>query len=83
MAENLTIELPFAALTDLDLIDASPVGVEVPTYDSYSSMYLLSEDHADKFYSDINPANICQNLSVLCKYSDLNENLLNAMVRRN
>ena len=48
MAENLTIELPFAALTDLDLIDASPVGVEVPKYDSYSSMYFLSEDHADK-----------------------------------
>ena len=83
MAENLTIELPFAALTDLDLIDASPVGVEVPTYDSYSSMYFLSEDHADKFDSDINPANICQNLSVLCKYYDFDENLLKAMARRN
>ena len=83
MAENLTIELPFAALTDLDLIDASPVGVEVPKYDSYSSMYFLSEDHADKFDSDINPANICQNLSVSCKYYDLHENLLNAMARRN
>ena len=57
--------------------------VEVPTYDNCSSMYFFSEYHADKFDSDINPANICPNLSVLCKYYDIDENLLTAMARRN
>ena len=44
--------------------------------------FFLTEDHADQFDSDINPAYICQNSSVICNFYDFDEDLMNAVARK-
>ena len=81
IAKQLTFELPFATLTDEELINISSLNVEVPSYSAFSSMYFLTEDYADKFYSDVKPAYICQNSSMICNYYDFDEDLMNTVAR--
>ena len=46
-------------------------------------MYFLTEDHADKIVSDINPAYLYQNSSMIRIYYVFDEDLMNAVARKN
>ena len=60
MDEHLNSELPFATLTDEELNYYSSLNVNVNSCSAYSFLYCLTEDYADKFDSDVNPAPVDQ-----------------------
>ena len=80
---NLETELPFSSVGALVFQSIFSNGTEIPSFDSYSSMYFRKEDFSDRFDSHINPDNFLYEHDIDCKYYDFDDNLTKALEHKN